>query len=86
MTSASYGREVEWTPLPDKQRKWEHTSNTDESPVYYRNETASRLHEVTATENDFASAASYEDHPGVGQRPEAPRLREYHVWGVREDH
>lgn len=85
MTSETYGRETVWTPLPGKLRKWEQPTKTDELSAHSRNEALSRQHEANGTDSDFASEASLEAHSRIGKRPEAPRLREYHVWGMRKD-
>lgn len=86
MTSESYRREERWTPLPDTARKWERSSAVDalttSANAVPRNETT-----FGGISSDFAEEAAYENRGSVyvSQRPEAPRLREEHIWGVRED-
>jgi peroxisome-assembly ATPase len=86
MTSESYGREERWTPLPHAARKWEGLGNPDALPT---SEDTIPLGKVAFedTSYDFAEEAAYENQvsANVSQRPEAPRLREEHIWGVRED-
>ncbi|CAL1706731.1 unnamed protein product [Somion occarium] len=82
MTSESYGKEAEWTPLPEDARKWERASVSGVFSVQPRNDVKHTSRE--ASDTDFASAASYEGHARIAQRPEAPRFREHHAWGMRE--
>ncbi|EIW83233.1 hypothetical protein CONPUDRAFT_101930 [Coniophora puteana RWD-64-598 SS2] len=78
MSSTSYNREEQWTPLPQSSRQWEaevtrrgdYTSSAD---PYVRSE---------REDDDFAEEAS---HGNVAPLPDPPRLRPDHVWGVRED-
>lgn len=89
MTSESYAREETWAPLPAGLRKWER-SIVDSEPT----SGAGRSHATTHWErprgtigsSDFASEAANEGVSApIGDRPEAPRLSETHIWGVRED-
>ncbi|TFK53712.1 hypothetical protein OE88DRAFT_1655972 [Heliocybe sulcata] len=80
MTSPSYAREEKWTPLPLGVRKWESRSAVAPSREDYR---PSSPHVSPKGQDDFASEAGY-TRP-TRERPEAPRLKEEHVWGVRED-
>lgn len=89
MTSESYEREESWAPLPPTSRKWENSwkatpirplpaSTKEESPVQAIND------EV------FGFEAPFESQPpqpklNTDERPEAPLLREYHIWGMRQD-
>ena len=90
MTSESYAREETWAPLPEGLRKWER-SIVDTEPI---SSGTGRGHATTHWElprgavgsSDFASEASNEDIAApIGGRPQAPRMNEAHVWGVRED-
>ncbi|KAE9403891.1 hypothetical protein BT96DRAFT_955819 [Gymnopus androsaceus JB14] len=79
MTSPSYNREEVWTPLPLSSRKWEISNALDRT---------SRS-KFLLENDDFAIEAAYalkshDRHLPREARP-APRLREHHVWGVRED-
>lgn len=88
MTSESYGREEKWTPLPDAARKWEQASALGGQPAAKDSGNALKDWKVIHDEasGDFAAEAAYEGTTEPGdERPEAPRLREEHVWGVRED-
>lgn len=86
MTSESYAKEEPWAPLPLSSRKWEGSAHLPDGPHYPR-----RLHWAQSRGSadqetaDFASEAANEEHAPPGGRPEAPRLNEAHVWGVRED-
>lgn len=90
MTSESYVREETWAPLPVGLRKWECSVADADPPL----SNASRSHTTTHWEgspgsvgsSDFAGEASNVDISApIGDRPEAPRLNEAHIWGVRED-
>ncbi|KZP22052.1 hypothetical protein FIBSPDRAFT_739626 [Athelia psychrophila] len=96
MTSPNYRLTAHWTPLPASLRKWEEPSepplpgSLQSLPPVPRTSTAPRtdnhFNHVDG-DSDFAAEAAYaqrENHaPGV--RPEAPRLGQEHVWGVRDD-
>ena len=85
MTSARYAAEEQWTPLTADARKWERGSELPSRRV-----AQTRRHDK-AGENgcdDYADEAAYEQaRPGgdVKVRPEAPRIRPRHVWGVGQD-
>ena len=90
MTSESYAQEETWAPLPAGLRKWER-SIVDAEPV---SSGTGRGHATTYWEHprgtigsgDFAGEAANEGvSASIGGRPEAPRLSEAHIWGVRED-
>ncbi|EIW63222.1 uncharacterized protein TRAVEDRAFT_43527 [Trametes versicolor FP-101664 SS1] len=98
MTSESYARDEQWTPLPPSARKWETPqaqsplSTRPSSPPPPRRNFKARSDgdaRVTARpSSDFAEEASAHathPHPHPTARPPAPRLRADHVWGVRED-
>lgn len=86
MTSAEYGKTEKWTPLPPSLRRWEEKSlpTTTSSPLSPL--TTPRLDRIV-TEEDFAVEASYVGASTSSQveRPDAPRLAQTHVWGVRDD-
>lgn len=89
MTSGAYGREEVWRPLPDALRKWEVMSTTPAAGVSRPSSAGPAVQRGYEDEDDgdFASEAAYDGGGRVdlALRPEAPRLREEHVWGVRED-
>ncbi|EGO25507.1 hypothetical protein SERLADRAFT_448478 [Serpula lacrymans var. lacrymans S7.9] len=84
MSSSVYFSEEKWTPLPPSSRKWESAltgsllSRPSTSPDSIRDEDSMRDDESSRkdTGNHFNSLL---------ERPEAPRLSEDHIWGVRED-
>ncbi|KAJ7451753.1 AFG1-like ATPase-domain-containing protein [Mycena galericulata] len=80
MTSPTYSRTVQWTPLKEEDRTWERTAT---HPDIRESHARSRgLDPPPAEQEDFASEAAY----SAGQaRPDAPRLKADHVWGVRDD-
>ncbi|KAH9935750.1 AFG1-like ATPase-domain-containing protein [Fomitopsis serialis] len=81
MTSESYAQEEHWTPLPLSSRKWER-SEAGRS----HNTTHWERPRSTAPSSDFAIEAANEGTSGLQDgRPEAPRLHEAHIWGVRDD-
>lgn len=83
MTSEDYGRDATWTPLPPSSRKWEAiTSSTATAPGTASPERTRTRH---SENDDFADEAAYAGPIPRDERPAAPRLREHHVWGVRED-
>ncbi len=101
MTSESYARDEQWTPLPPSARKWETSQSPTQSPSPsppqssfpppHRNFKARSDDAAPVTgrpSSDFAEEASAHathPHPHPTARPPAPRLRADHVWGVRED-
>ncbi len=88
MTSESYGKEEQWNPLPDAARKWERSS-VSSNTTFGRPTTdaSSMVRQAIDVQDDFTGEASYanSDRIDTTQRPEAPQLREEHIWGVRED-
>lgn len=88
MTSADYDKARKWTPLPRSLRKWEgkHVP-TSLSPARLPPLATPRADLVRTEDNDFALEASYRDVSASSQleRPDAPRLAQDHVWGVRDD-
>ncbi|KAL0572696.1 hypothetical protein V5O48_009270 [Marasmius crinis-equi] len=72
MTSSSYHRDEEWRPLPLDSRQWEKIRVTPRSKVavIYEDKPTQEADESTQVPRDL-------------QPP--PKLRDYHVWGVRED-
>ena len=100
MTSEGYGKEETWAPLPAAERKWERSARvaaTSSSASRRSVPAAATVDAAVAMSNvhiadaafDFAVEAAYQGDStvqvDVRQRPEAPRLREEHVWGVRDD-
>lgn len=90
MTSESYAREETWTPLPAGLRKWErsvaHADTTSSSTGRSRTATHWERPRGSVGSGDFAGEAANEGISApIGNRPEAPRLDEAHIWGVRED-
>ncbi|KZT10789.1 uncharacterized protein LAESUDRAFT_643661 [Laetiporus sulphureus 93-53] len=86
MTSESYADEERWIPLPLSLRKWE--SSSSPSGTAGSRDRAMRVPVCVSTDSagaDFASEAANEALSQPVGRPEAPRLSEVHVWGVRED-
>lgn len=77
-----------WNPLAPKIRKWE-----SDLPVCISTPTSVtgqvRQRQEGLHEDDFASEAAFESdaraHRIAKARPSAPRLKEDHIWGVRED-
>ncbi|KAL4246184.1 AFG1 ATPase family protein [Abortiporus biennis] len=91
MTSESYSHENSWIPLPSAQRKWERKPSTtshhsDPTIPIDSNGLNNRVGRHSDSDSDFASEASYDEVVGINEgrrlRPEAPRIRETHVWGV----
>jgi protein AFG1 len=82
----TYARESTWTPLPSSARKWEVAAAVmrSGSPTPTRPE-PTRLVMMHENNDDFAEEAAYSGPVPRVERPEAPRLSEDHVWGVRED-
>lgn len=90
MTSESYAREESWTPLPPTSRKWENSSDPvplqyPVTPIPKKEEPAQDLNE-----NVYGLEPQFERDPpqpklSPDERPEAPRLREHHIWGMRPD-
>ncbi|KAF9045872.1 AFG1-like ATPase-domain-containing protein [Rhodocollybia butyracea] len=92
MTSPSYSREETWAPLPPALRRWEHSSDPDQpngrvnsSLVTTKNppsSPATQPHEGKSNEDNLSIDANHR-LSRVTRSP--PRLREHHIWGVRED-
>lgn len=88
MTSMEYVKIENWNPLAPKIRKWE-----SDLPVCISTPTSVtgqvRQRQEGLHEDDFASEAAFESdaraHRIAKARPSAPRLKEDHIWGVRED-
>jgi len=90
MTSESYAQEEHWTPLPISSRKWERSDAGEltAGPGAGRshNTTHWERSRSTSPSSDFASEAANEGASALQEgRPEAPRLPEAHIWGVRDD-
>ncbi|KAH7920715.1 hypothetical protein BV22DRAFT_1114755 [Leucogyrophana mollusca] len=84
MTSAAYGREEHWNPLPAASRKWEEVKAGDtlrSSPHFDRRRQSSEsVIEESADQPNEAQSIRISS-----QRPEAPLLHSDHVWGIRDD-
>ncbi|KAF7315792.1 Mitochondrial ATPase [Mycena indigotica] len=79
MTGAEYWRSAQWSPLAVTDRAWEGRGHGS-TPARNRSSTAIQ------NDDDFASEANYADVAASRlMRPEAPRLKEEHMWGVRDD-
>ncbi|KDQ57396.1 hypothetical protein JAAARDRAFT_78605 [Jaapia argillacea MUCL 33604] len=78
MTSRTYALEERWTPLPFDMRKWESSSTLgyERGTVGYEGKSSSQVG-VELNEKEGETL--------VVERPPAPKLKEDHVWGVRED-
>jgi peroxisome-assembly ATPase len=89
MTSESYGAEEHWAPLPAAERKWERSSRPVNAPHTQRHvPTPSGLSDLHRSDSDYAAEAAFDNSDAridPSQRPEAPRLQEDHIWGVRDD-
>ncbi|THH26758.1 hypothetical protein EUX98_g7430 [Antrodiella citrinella] len=74
MTSEAYWREEEWSPLPSSERQWERLSvlPLPDSDALSRGELCPPA--PVAFDSD--------DHAHV--RPEAPRVRDTHFWGMQD--
>ena len=83
MTSKEYAVQERWMPLPAAEREWEHSSQV----VVERQSTrVAPKAPVTNEGSDFAEEAVIDRaYVDPRQRPEAPRLPDDHIWGVRED-
>ncbi|KAK7053155.1 hypothetical protein VNI00_003774 [Paramarasmius palmivorus] len=81
MSSVSYNRDETWTPLPLGLRKWENLQRTEPAQTFYR----SKPPQTTKVDDDFASEAAYEARDLPKDLRPPPKLRDHHVWGVRDD-
>lgn len=84
MTSEGYGRDETWAPLPASARKWESGLTDTAAPVDPSTDRPEPL-QYASQDDDFASEAAYVGPVPRDSRPSAPRFREEHIWGVRED-
>ncbi|EIN11605.1 hypothetical protein PUNSTDRAFT_42810 [Punctularia strigosozonata HHB-11173 SS5] len=96
MTSAAYAREDRWTPLPAPERKWEirtptRTNNAGSLATAPGEPTSPGTGTPSTHGNggrlDMPQGAKeiYELVMPSNRRPAAPKLKDEHVWGVRED-
>lgn len=88
MTSEAYQRDELWAPLPTAMRKWERTGSTGgkaRTPLSMQDPSVPRF--PSHTQSDFAEEAASEGDVLAGSllRPEAPRIRAEHVWGVHDE-
>lgn len=85
MTSESYAREEQWTPLPARLRKWEASSVATTAALHQTFKERNPLSEVRKNNTDLNSETAEHQSVPQDQRPAAPRLEASHMWGVRED-
>lgn len=86
MTSEGYAKQERWTPLPADERKWERPSSVGAVPRGRAAAASAPATPKAGNDPDFAEEAAYDrGHFDPRQRPEAPRLRDEHIWGVRDD-
>lgn len=87
MTSGSYMAAADqWSPLPSEQRQWEHAAPMPQHTRVTPTPTPLRFSgSSTEEEDDFALEASYDSPVPLAKRPQAPKIRPEHVWGVRDD-
>ena len=78
MTSERYAATAQWSPIPAEHRKWEGYgySRHRHRPV---GEVASV--DLQHPYHGSSSGSVVKERPG----PAAPRLRDEHIWGVRDD-
>lgn len=85
MTSPEYDETEEWNPLPVNKRRWESLRSAAQP---------SKVEQMRFDDpqgGDFAPEAAFEFGSRLGsqktkrERPSAPRLKEDHFWGVRDD-
>lgn len=87
MTSTRYGAEAQWTPLPVARRKWETAASAASLPPSSRPQPSPISDSSNNVEAEWAMEAAYDGAilSRPNDRPEAPKLKAEHVWGVRED-
>ncbi|EJF65444.1 hypothetical protein DICSQDRAFT_79616 [Dichomitus squalens LYAD-421 SS1] len=95
MTSESYAKDEQWTPLPPDSRKWETSDSVRPSQPSITTSPSSQpaRAQFNAPSSpdlaDFAEEAALSSptpaSPFPAERPPAPRLSADHIWGVRED-
>ena len=79
MTSGSYWEEVRWSPLPLSVRKWEGYSKTPAALL-------GGSSEIVDGEPSPPVTTMYGADDALSHvRPEAPHVRENHIWGMRRD-
>ncbi|EMD37678.1 hypothetical protein CERSUDRAFT_136414 [Gelatoporia subvermispora B] len=76
MTSDSYAQEETWVPLPPNERKWEIPADGGDGSMHQP---------VDAPDNLSDERAKHwvNEHDQV--RPDAPQIRDTHVWGMSDD-
>lgn len=84
MTSSSYAAEELWTPLPASVRKWEGANTLPTGAKAVSSTVMGALQREREEGGDFAAEAAYSGSTSTPfrTRPEAPRIREHHMWGV----
>ncbi|TDL26009.1 hypothetical protein BD410DRAFT_716262 [Rickenella mellea] len=90
MTSQEYANNTQWIPLANDLRKWESTTSSPQRARLQVSLAAghSNKSRCDREDDDFAIEAAAYDGGVLGtrkERPNAPRLKPDHVWGVRED-
>ncbi|TFY72585.1 hypothetical protein EVG20_g396 [Dentipellis fragilis] len=83
MTSASYACEERWTPLPAHARKWERAAPN--ASTSFKGSKSARP--PTSSDSDGGRSdrdAAYTGGRPLADRPEAPRVREHHIWGIAD--
>lgn len=87
MTSSDYAEKETWNPLAPKIRKWESdVPATISTSTSVTSQPRQRYEKIQ--EGDFAPEVAFESDARVHnlkERPSAPRLKEDHIWGVRDD-
>lgn len=83
MTSVSYGLDEQWKPLSTDSRRWE-GHGLGQTSSWTNPHRRPDSQDVQLCE-DFAAEASYSNIDPRKGRPDAPRLKNDHVWGVRDD-
>lgn len=93
MTTLNYHLAEQWVPIPTSLRKWEQPSGPPAlgippalppGPRASTSRTGSNSDHVD-DDSDFAAEAAFVPKENHTERPEAPRLGQEHVWGVRDD-
>ena len=83
MTSGAYAEAQQWHPIPPEQRKWE----SSQQPIQAEQAPPSwdTIHTCSSAQDQTLEGDTSEHAAAERERPPAPRLKEDHIWGVRED-
>ncbi|ESK92105.1 putative mitochondrial atpase [Moniliophthora roreri MCA 2997] len=81
MSSESYNRDEVWSPLPLASRRWEGYLQPGINTSFSRSEPPQSV----KLDDDYASEAAYDAQNLPKDLRPPPKLRDHHVWGVRED-